>query len=1068
MLSTNSGNRRLLINTLGGITIQLGKMAGAPGAEAAQPLHFDARTAEALLVYLACQARPLSRDTLAELLWPERSQRQALANLRSCVHRLRLQLAFYLATTRQTVAFAPGASIQVDASELEAHLTAGRLVEAVGLYRGDFLEGFYLEGSPAFEQWALLERERLRNLVISAYQQLITQAAAASQPETAIRHAEQLLHLDPLHEPAHRQLMRLLARTGRRGAALAQYAACCRGLEVELGVPPDESTTALYEQIRAGLDQEQGHLSNHPPAAGPALLSVTGAIHPNLPLQATPFIGRTAELAQVCDLLSNPDCRLLTLLGLGGIGKTRLALESATRLAARFAHGVCFVALAAVTTADFVLVTIAQSLGLQNTTSDLQAQVVASLQARDLLLVLDNFEHLPEAVEVVAHLLHAAPRLKILVTSRERLYLREEWLLSIAGLGSEQGLAGEAEQLFLHSARRVRPGFAAEGEAEAIAAICRQVEGMPLALELAASWVRVMPCAEIARQLAHNPALLTTSLRDLPARHRSLHNLFDHSWRLLSPTEQMALRRLSVFQGGWMQEEAIAVADATLPLLLSLVDKSLVRSSAQGRFDLHELVRQYAAEQLAASGEIEVIRQRHFSSYLQLIRKADRKLRGPEAGTWYPHLDNEQDNLRAALQWALDTARYADMAWLALALRHFWYTRGHWGEGVRWLEQLLPHRQALGTDLRLATFLSLYNFWQVLGKLAPIDHYMDEYIQLLETCPHKLLRAIGWRIIAVSTADFSQASAIWERCIELARAAADSPGPGDEFCALGDSGYQLAVTLTRYASRLADEGELGRAAILSTEALKLFQMQGDREFIAYGYGNLGRLALLRGDIEQALHLLQEAVTMANAVGNRLALADWQPRLGIATLFAGDVTEARRLLAESLSLCMDLKGDLVLARVYAYLAEMALWEGELDQAEQWLAQSVTHHAHARWIHIELVECVWVVARLATAQQQFVRAATLFGLADQLRRHTRYKLMGPVRSLVDAALATVQAALGTEVFAEVFTTGQQLSLDEAFATLLVPDQLTSPIINSGATTLSLPPASPTKSLCSSPKR
>jgi hypothetical protein len=361
---------------------------------------------------------------------------------------------------------------------------------------------------------------------------------------------------------------------------------------------------------------------------------------------------------------------------------------------------------------------------------------------------------------------------------------------------------------------------------------------------------------------------------------------------------------------------------------------------------------------------------------------------------------------------------------------------------------LLPYRHALDTDLRLATFLTLYNFWQLLGEFALIDHYMDEFMQLLEMCPHKLLCALGWRLLAVSTADFFQASVLWEKCIELARAAADSPGPGEEFCALGDGVYQLAVALIRYATRLTDEGELGRAAILSTEALKLFQMQGDRDMgIAYGFGNLGRLALLRGDIGQARRLLHEAMTMAAAGGNRLALADWQPRLGIVTLYAGDATEARRLLTESLGLCMSVKGNLVLARVYSYLAELALWEGDLDQAEEWLAQSMTHHAHPRWIRIELVECMWVAARLATAQQQFLRAATLFGLAEQLRRHTRYELVGPARPMVDTALATVHAALGAELFAEAFTTGQQLSLDDAFAAILAPDHLTNTTNTSG---------------------
>ena len=217
-----------------------------------------------------------------------------------------------------------------------------------------------------------------------------------------------------------------------------------------------------------------------------------------LPPQPTPFIGRSAELAQLENLLADPDCRLLTLLGPGGIGKTRLAIEAATRQAGNFADGVCFVALAAVETAELLLVAVAQSLGLQTTSSDLQAEIAACLRPRQLLLVLDNFEQLVMAADTVAHLLQNAPRIKVLVTSRERLCLREEWLLPSTGLSLTKGLAGEAGQLFLRSAQQVQPGFTGSGQEAAIAAICRQVEGMPLALELAASWVRVMPCAEIA------------------------------------------------------------------------------------------------------------------------------------------------------------------------------------------------------------------------------------------------------------------------------------------------------------------------------------------------------------------------------------------------------------------------------------------------------------------------------------------------------------------------------------------------------------------------------------------
>ncbi|MFN8491778.1 MAG: BTAD domain-containing putative transcriptional regulator [Caldilineaceae bacterium] len=1038
----------LVIRTLGEVTIELQNIA-LVGVVAANPdrprVHFATRAVDALLIYLACQQRPLGRDVLAELLWPERTQKQARSNLRVALHRLRQQIAPYLQVTQHNLAINPEAATSLDAAQFETDLTAGRLAEAVALYRGDFLDGFYLDGSPTFEQWALLERERLRTLALSAYQQLIDQSAVAGQLAVATSTAQRLLQLDPLHEPTHRQLMRLLAQTGQRSAALAQYETCRQLLTAELDVLPDEATMVLVEQIRAGnLRSTTVDLRNHP-VDEPILVNRKSEIvnRHNLPSQPTPFIGRSAELAQIAQLLTNPDCRLLTLLGVGGIGKTRLALEAAARQMDTFADGVCFVALAPVEAVELVTVTMAQSLGLQTNSDDLLAAIAAYLRPRHLLLVLDNFEHLLPSADLITHLLQQAPRLKVLVTSRERLYLCEEWLLSIAGLSFSgdmvaTGLAGEAEQLFLHSAQRVQPGFLGQGQGAAIVTVCRQVEGLPLALELAASWVRVMPCDEIARQLQANFDFLTSAVRNLPDRHRSMRALFDHSWRLLSPVEQGVLMRLSVFRGGWHMAEAVPVTGATLALLLGLVDKSLVRTNGQQRFDLHELVRQYAAEQLMSSGEGAEIRQRHYTAYLQLFRTADSHLRGPDAAAWVMRLEAEQDNLRAAMQWVLDEARYADAAWLIVAANWFWEHRGFYAEARRWFAHLLPHRQMLAPDLRLAILISHNAFAIRLETAQPIDRYWDEIMALQEITSISILRAAAWFFFTWHAADSSQAAAALEQTIAFARAAGAAPALGPEFGLFTDWVFILGTALRVYADCLIHLGKLTTAAAFARESVQLCQSHGNRFERVGGLGVLGTLALLQGDLVQARQHLQEVVNIATAVKEQESLSDWQPLLGLILLYSGDAPEAGRLLHESLRLCLSMKAYVIAAPVCTYLAETALWSGDLAEAAQWLAQSLRYYPNPRRITIHEVGRLWVAARLTTAQQDYRRAAMLFGLADQMHSQVHHVIAGPMRDLAEAALATVRAALEPAVFAEAFAAGQQMSLEEAFATILRPVQ------------------------------
>jgi DNA-binding SARP family transcriptional activator len=510
---------------------------------------FESDKARALLAYLAHEAdRPHRRDALAGLLWPERPERaahlslnQALANLRQAIGD-RTATAPVLHSTPATIQWNTDSDFDLDVATFANLLAAcdqhshrhpetctscaRRLRQAVELYRGDFLDQFFLSDSAAFEEWALLTRERLHHRAV---------------------------------------------------AALVQYATCRRVLAEELGVAPEEETTVLYERIQCGEALTDAH-----PLRDPSNLAA------HTPL--TPLIGRETELTQIADRLEQRDCRLLTLVGPGGVGKTRLALQAAADLVASFPDGAYFVPLVALSGAELLVPAIAGALGFTfSGPADPKAQLLAYLRTKDMLLVLDNFEHLLAGADVLSDLVQAAPQVVLLATSREPLNLRVEWLLDIAGLlvperaddiGVEQS---GAVQLFVQTARRMQAGFAlSSATSPSVVRICQLVDGMPLAIELASASVRSRSCSEIAQGLEQSLEQLATTMRDVPARHRSMRAVFDHSWHLLSVAEQGVLRRLSVFRGGVDADAAAQVAGATPALLAALINKSLLRRNEPG------------------------------------------------------------------------------------------------------------------------------------------------------------------------------------------------------------------------------------------------------------------------------------------------------------------------------------------------------------------------------------------------------------------------------------------------------------------------------------------------------
>ncbi|HEY0601538.1 MAG TPA: BTAD domain-containing putative transcriptional regulator [Herpetosiphonaceae bacterium] len=597
---------------------------------------FRSRKALALLIYLACTNGSQRREALADLLWADCSQQQALSNLRTALVHLRDRVGDCLHSSHGYLSLSPQRVCWVDAVELQRQLAgllaqsgplsgadAEQLEQTLQLYQGDFLAGFHLQNAPYFEEWALVEGERMRRMVIEGYQRLVACYLARGEYKAGLRCVDRWIALDRLDEIGHSQRICLLAADGQRAAALAQYEICRRILRSELGVEPAEQTMLLHEQIRAG----QWTAPQHSAGRSTAFQQAEAHAQPfnNLPTALTRFIGRQSELANIAECLANPGCRLLTITGLRGMGKTALALQAATAAAAQFADGVCFVSLPDVLERGQLVQVIAEALRLPGAGTDLQGRLFEYVRHKQLLLLLDNMEHLEADAGFVTALLQHAPSVKVLGTSLEPLNQRAEWLVPLHGLAvpdqssaaqldladlvellaGDQALTSrlpeplpttDALLLFVIRARQVQPRFqAAATDIPAILQICRLVDGMPLAIEMAAEWVGSLSCSEIAEELEHNPIILASSRHDVPVRQQSLETIFAQTWRLLSPDEIEVLQHFESFNNRTSREILQQVTGATLPVLAALVQKSFLWRTSAGCYQMSELLRRYVA-----------------------------------------------------------------------------------------------------------------------------------------------------------------------------------------------------------------------------------------------------------------------------------------------------------------------------------------------------------------------------------------------------------------------------------------------------------------------------------------
>lgn len=1191
-----------------------------------QPEPVNRRKMLALLGYLLVSGQAHSREALATLFWPDFDASKSLANLRRDLSRLKSILGDgLLGIEHDKVWVRPAAGLWSDVGEFEAlvqqaeqhghfHAPARAaheeppqycrqcqavLEQAAGLYTDDFMAGFNLPDSPAFDEWQFFQVERLRGLLAEILQQLARWETEQGNYERAIEPARRWLALDPLHEPACRALMQLYAWAGQPAAALRQYNILAKLLDQELGALPEAATTELHEAIRArrltppgeraapvaalvaapqalppgpaerfsvealistggfgeiyrGRDRLTGatvaikrllpHLVasspemvkrfvregealgqlNHPniipmlafyehdntynlvmeylpdgslrnlldrqralpagrtleialeladalsrahhlhilhrdlkpenilldagghprlidfglamlqgtgepaltqagmllgspaymspeairgdemdprsdiwsfgvllfemltgtlPFAGekihslifqilnaetpslrqlcpdvpPALESLVGrmlekdrekripsmrqaaayleAIRDakitaldalelaapgvpvtstpqtylvDLPAQPTPFIGRENELSHLDDLLNSPGVRMITLVGAGGIGKTRLAVETAARRMKQMANGAVFVPLAAINDAEFLIPAIASALRFRFTPGvDPKEQLAAHLSKLKMLLVLDNFEHLLSSAGLVSDLLAAAHGVQVLVTSRERLNLLEEWVYEVSGLPYPP--AGEpvqmetpagleqygAVQLFIERARRANPSIQLdESTLTAVLHICRLVEGMPLALELAAPWARVMSCVEIAQELEHSLDLLTTSMRNLPDRHRSLRVVFDQSWQSLLPPEQEALVRLAVFQSGCTREAAEKIAGARPAVLMALVDKALLRHRGS-RYDMHELIRQYLTERLTQDARLhEETLDRHYRYYLEVLGAEDPRLKGGRQIESAQAISIEIDNIRAAWQRAVQRG---DRAMLLQAAEPYWLMnefRGTLRQGEAAFRQAGDALSSQADDRMLLGFLRAAQ-----GSLL----------------------ARQW--------NFEQGRALMEQGLALLRQA----DPRDP--------EKTAFALTWFAFLNVMRGQFSAAELAAQESLAYFPITGDRWTQAGALRLLGAAALYQGQLQRAQEYLEECVAVCKSIGELRIRSYATANLGVIHLWMGQIDQSRQYFEDSVRMSISCNDRLSRADALCEYLRFLIEVGEYEQAVEMAQKSI---------------------------------------------------------------------------------------------------------------------------------
>ena len=1013
---------------------------------------FEADKVRALLAYLAVESdRPHRREQLAALFWPgwpdasaRTSLRNALSNLRRAIGDETAEHPFLL-ISRETIQFNPESSYFLDTLELErltkdSRATADQLQYAINRYRGSFLEGFTLKDCPAFDDWSAVLRELMQQQVSALLSRLAELYEKDKAHEKAINCVRKRLELEPWQEDAHRQLMRLLAISGQRSAALEQFEACKRSLKKELGVEPSAETLRLYENIRDSQPVE--------PAQKQALPH-------NLPAQLTSFIGREKEMAEIKHLFSHT--RLLTLSGVGGTGKTRLALEVASGMLDEFEHGVWLVELARITSPALIVPSVAAIFGLREVKEiSLEELLQNFLRNKHLLLILDNCEHLIGETALIADsLLHAAPEIQILATSREALGLTGETIYLVPSLdipdpsrllSLERLIQIEAVRLFVERAAAVLPAFTlTKMNAPVVAQICQRLDGIPLALELAAARVKVLSVEHILARLSDRFRLLTSGSRAALPRQQTLQATIDWSYGLLSPEERALFQRLAVFTGGWELEAAEAICanqecgqGEVLDILASLVNKSLViadvRAGQVRRYHMLETMRQYALEKLIESGEASVLHDRHLAYYMGLAENLEARMKTAEQVEAISQADAEIHNFRAALSWALDEnqnsqpltgLRLANAIYPYFALRGF-RTRDWLDKGLIMLQGGAP--EYLNVRAKACLNIGKDSIFQEYNKSAQVDlrRMLMESVRLYRLSGDRLGLGLALVMYGADLGNFNPIFPMQD--LDQAWQVLDESEA--IFRELGDDWGLGEALLAKSRIATSQQSDLESRLRYAQEALQIFRNIGDRLKIAEaGLGMVG-LLVPQGEYAAARVILDESIAFGREFNSKAFQFNSIWASIIIPFFQYDYQQMEKYALELYRIGLEYRNIAYHNCGLRYTGVAALFQGQTQRARQLfqealpLCQSVDDLGG-------IIQFPILMAGVADAEGHAQAAARLIGAFEAQKERMFKPLMYFEQGQYQRILDVVRSHLDEAAFEAEKAEGRKMTLEQAIA-------------------------------------